>query len=102
MACVCDTIPGNLRAYVNDEPNHPAGKSNRHMHIEKRGTRFYWVEWGIDKKGWRFINVLPTREGNDRFSREIARWVDEVFDELTVVYERVVKEIPFEKVKWTR
>lgn len=97
MACVCDTIPGNLRAYVNDEPNHPAGKSNCHMHIEKRGTRFYWVEWGIDKKGWRFINVLPTREGNDRFAREIARWVDEVFDELTVVYERVVKEILFEK-----
>ena len=102
MACICDTIPGNLRAYVNDEPNHPAGKSNCHMHIEKRGTRFYWVEWGIDKKGWKFINVLPTREGNDRFAREIARWVDEVFDELTVVYERVVKEISFEKVKWTR
>ena len=72
------------------------------MHIEKRGTRFYWVEWGTDKKGVRFVNVIPTGEGNDKFARKIIRWVGDVFDELTVVYDSVVKDIPFEKVKWTR
>ena len=71
------------------------------MHIEKRGTRFYWVEWGIDKTGEIFANVITDNEGNDRFARKITRWVKDAFDELTEVHGKVMRGVPFEKVKWT-
>lgn len=72
------------------------------MHIERRGTLFYWVEWGTDKKGARFINAYPTEEGNDRFARKVKRWVGDVFDELGDAYDKAMKGLPFDMVQWTR
>ena len=100
MPCVCDTIPGNLRGYVVDEDRHPSGLSTRHMHIKRRGARLYRVEWGTDRKGARFVNVQTGKEGDERFAREIARWVDVEFDELSTAHDRAVKGLKFTKVKW--
>lgn len=96
------TLPRGLRGYAIREKRHPLGKSTRHMHIKRRGTILYRVEWGTDKWGRRFINVQPGYEGDEKFAREIARWVDEVFEELTVVHDRAIRELPFKKVKWVR
>ena len=101
MPCVCDTFPGNLRGYVKKEQLHPPGKSTRHMHINLRSTRLYRVEWGTDKGGERFINVQSGKEGDERFAREIARWVDDMFDELSDAYDKAVRGLKFTKVKWT-
>ena len=62
----------------------------------------YRVEWGTNKKGRRFINVQQGDEGDEKFAREIAHWVDEVFDELTVAHDRAIRDLPFTQVKWTR
>lgn len=101
MPCVCDTIPGNLRGYVKKEQLHPPGKSARHMHINLRRTRLYRVEWGTDQRGERFVNVLTGKEGDERFAREIARWVDDMFDELSDAYDKAVRGLRFTKVEWT-
>lgn len=101
MPCVCDTIPGNLRGYVKKEQLHPPGKSARHMHINLRRTRLYRVEWGTDQRGERFVNVQSGKEGDERFAREIARWVDDMFDELSDAYDKAVRGLKFTKVKWT-
>lgn len=101
MPCVCDTIPGNLRGYVKKEQLHPPGKSARHMHINLRRTRLYRVEWGTDQRGERFVNVQSGKEGDERFAREIARWVDDMFDELSDAYDKAVRGLKFTKVEWT-
>ena len=101
MPCVCDTIPGNLRGYVKKEQLHPPGKSARHMHINLRRTRLYRVEWGTDQRGERFVNVLTGKEGDEKFAREIARWVDDMFDELSDAYDKAVRGLRFTKVEWT-
>lgn len=101
MPCVCDTIPGNLRGYVKKEQLHPPGKSARHMHINLRSTRLYRVEWGTDQRGERFVNVQSGKEGDERFAREIARWVDDMFDELSDAYDKAVRGLRFTKVEWT-
>lgn len=72
------------------------------MHIKRRGARLYRVEWGINKNGQRFINVQTGKEGNERFSREIARWVDDVFDELSDAYDKAVSGLDFTKVEWVQ
>lgn len=72
------------------------------MHIKLKGTRVYRAEWGTDKRIGRFIKVQPIREGTEKFAREIARWVADVFDELSDAYDKAVRDIPFEPVKWTR
>ena len=101
MPCVCDTIPGNLRGYAINESRHPPGKSTRHMHIKRRGAFLYRVEWGTDQRGVRFINVQTGKEGDERFAREIARWVDDMFDELSTAYDEAVRGLKPTKVKWT-
>lgn len=82
------------------EKRHPPGKSTRHMHIERRGSSLYRVEWGTDKSGERFINVQVDEEGDERFAREIVRWVTIKFDELDTAHDRAVKGLEFTKVKW--
>ena len=42
------------------------------------------------------------KEGNERFSREIARWVDDVFDELSDAYDKAVSGLDFTKVEWVQ
>ena len=70
------------------------------MHIERRGSSLYRVEWGTDKSGERFINVQTGKEGDERFAKEIARWVDAEFDELSTAHDRAVRGLKFTKVKW--
>ena len=100
MPCVCDTIPGNLRGYAVDEDRHPLGKSTRHMHIKRRGSRLYRVEWGTDRRGSRFVNVLAGNDADEHFAKDIERWVYRKFDELNVAHDRAVKGLRFSKVKW--
>ena len=102
MPCVCDTIPKSLRSYVIKERRHPPGESTRHMHINRRGTLLYRVEWGTDKKGERFVSVQPDKKADKQFVKEIERWVEIKFDELTDVYDKVVSGLPFTKVEWVR
>lgn len=71
------------------------------MHINLRRTRLYRVEWGTDQRGERFVNVLTGKEGDERFAREIARWVDDMFDELSDAYDKAVRGLRFTKVEWT-
>ena len=71
------------------------------MHINLRRARLYRVEWGTDKSGERFINVQSGKEGDERFAREIARWVDGMFNELSDAYDKAVRGLRFTKVKWT-
>ena len=71
------------------------------MHINLRSTRLYRVEWGTDKSGERFINVQSGKEGDKRFAREIAQWVDDMFDELSDAHDKAVSGRRFTKVKWT-
>ena len=101
MACICNTIPKALKAYVAKEDQHPPDKSTPHMHIKRGGTRLYRVEWGTNAKtGERFAKV-QTRKGADKqFVSDIERWVEIKFDELTDVYNKVVSDLPFSKVKW--
>ena len=100
MTCICDTLPKDYKAYVTKEFRHPdpPEKSNRHMHIGRRGRRLYRVEWGTDKKtGRRFVNV----EGEDeRFVRKIERWVLIKFDELGETHDNVIAGRKFDLVEW--
>ena len=70
------------------------------MHIERRGTLYYRVEWGPAKKGGRFVNVVPADEGNERFARKVKRWVVDAFDELSDVYDKATRGLPFDMVEW--
>ena len=100
MACVCDSIPRDYKAYVTKEARHPdpPAKSNRHMHIGRRGSRLYRVEWGTNKTtGSRFVEV----EGEDaRFIRKIKRWVFIKFDELCEAHDSVLADRDIAMVEW--
>lgn len=100
MTCVCDSIPRDYKAYVTKEARHPdpPEKSNRHMHIGRRGIRLYRVEWGTNKTtGRRFVVV----EGEDaKFGRKIKRWVLIKFDELCEAHDSVLADRDFDKVEW--
>lgn len=100
MPCICDSIPGGLRAYVTDERRHPVGKSSRHLHIFLGSTSLYRIEWGVDAKGVKFVDVKTGKAGNRKFARRIERWVLFKFDELSAAHDRVVRGADFEKVDW--
>ena len=72
------------------------------MHIERRGSSLYRVEWGTDKGGERFINVQVDEEGDERFAKDIERWVTIKFDELDVAHDRAVSGLKFTKVAWVK
>ena len=72
------------------------------MHIERRGSSLYRVEWGTDKRGERFINVQVDEEGDERFAKDIQRWVTVKFDELSDAYDRAVSGRRFTKVEWVK
>ena len=72
------------------------------MHIYRRGTRLYRVEWGIDKGGERFVNVDVDDEGDERFARQIERWVTIKFEELDTAHDKAVSGRKFAKVEWVK
>ena len=75
----------------------PPEKSNRHMHIGRRGRRLYRVEWGTNKITRRFVTV----EGEDeRFVRKIEHWVLIKFDELSEAHDNVIADREFDMVEW--
>lgn len=43
-----------------------------------------------------------TKKPTNNFVKEIERWVEIKFDELTDVYDKVVSGLPFTKVEWVR
>jgi len=100
VPCICDDIPGELRGYAVGEDRHPMGKSSRHLHIYRRNTSLYRVEWGTDKQGQLFVNIEAGKKVDKRFIRAIERWVMLKSDELNVAYDRAVQGHSFAKVKW--
>lgn len=72
------------------------------MHIERRGTLFYWVQWGTDGKGVRFVNVFPSGDGNTKDGRKVKRWVEDMFDELTDAYQKATLGLPYDMVEWAQ
>ena len=100
VPCICDSIPGGLRAYVSEERRHPVGKSSRHLHIFLRNTSLYRIEWGVDAKGAKFVNVQTGKAGNRKLARKIERWVRFKFDELSAAHDLVISGADFKMVDW--
>ena len=72
------------------------------MHIFRRRTSLYRVEWGTDKRGTKFVNVIVGSDADEHFAKDIERWVNAKLEELNIAHDRAVKGLRFTKVKWAK
>lgn len=101
MPCICDTMPRGYKGFVADETQHPFKGHTRHLHIRRRGTNLYRVEWGTNKRNELvFVNVESGKEADKQFVKNIERWVNLKYLELNHAHDQVLDGEQPDKVDW--
>lgn len=104
MPCICADIPGELKAFVNEETKHPykIGSPARHLHIFRRKTSLYRVEWYTDLRREKvYVEVAVGEEGDNNFVKEIERWIERKWRDLNAAHDDVLADnFSGKKVSW--